>query len=810
MAKVWDKPITADTDWGGDASTDNLPVSGRQVQAWIKGNIKSDAQISQLLVSWLNANTINSPVFWKGLPIDADTLKWEDNKLTVIGSEGEDEVVIDEEFLLNFLTENGYLTKGDYPFVYDAEKKAWLFTGDLVATGAITMFGDFNKFKPSTIMDAIVVDGITIDKTTEGVLYVKDGGGSGGSGLSYEEISQIVSNAIQNKADKATTLKGYGIEDAYDKSYIDTLAYKLTTVYNWGDHSKAGYLLKDTPQEINADKHNFVKGLKIGGLELYKSKDDVVFLDANLVVRGAITMYGDNGTTSKTIWESIPFDSSMKWDGSKWSVVGGGPGGGVDANAVNVLINEYLTTNKYATQSWVEGKGYITQHQSLSHLLSKTDAANTYQPIINSSNKLAYSLISGTPSSLPASDVYSWAKAATKPSYTAAEVGALATSGGTISGNLSISTNGWGEQLVLNGIDSNAGIKFQYSSSTSATLYCAQNNPYWQIGNAVYNILHSGNIGSYNAGSATKLQTPRTIWGQSFDGTADIAHGFRSCYAGSYNGGVAHSILNSSDPYGLLTRINGNGSVSLQAQREANNAQCFELSLNPLGGSVLVGNVVTPKAKLHIEKTALVEYEYNHAGQALGTLYGLGVGTKDYGISMWTEGSGRGFIQQMRFDGATRVYDLCLQPFGGNVAVGRTTADAKLHVGGDLLTDGVITMYSQASLKNIIDKRGLGLEELAKIKPTRFYWKDGRDDKLHIGGIADEVMQVLPEVVYRTSDDKLTMDYGSAAFYIGASLIKPVIELWDVKDNHEKRIVELERENKRKDEIIISLQNQLK
>ena len=164
----------------------------------------------------------------------------------------------------------------------------------------------------------------------------------------------------------------------------------------------------------------------------------------------------------------------------------------------------------------------------------------------------------------------------------------------------------------------------------------------------------------------------------------------------------------------------------------------------------------------------------------------------------------------MRFDGATRVYDLCLQPFGGNVAVGRTTADAKLHVGGDLLTDGVITMYSQASLKNIIDKRGLGLEELAKIKPTRFYWKDGRDDKLHIGGIADEVMQVLPEVVYRTSDDKLTMDYGSAAFYIGASLIKPVIELWDVKDNHEKRIVELERENKRKDEIIISLQNQLK
>ena len=36
-------------------------------------------------------------------------------------------------------------------------------------------------------------------------------------------------------------------------------------------------------------------------------------------------------------------------------------------------------------------------------------------------------------------------------------------------------------------------------------------------------LLDSGNIGSYNAGSATKLQTARTIWGQSFDGTGDVS-----------------------------------------------------------------------------------------------------------------------------------------------------------------------------------------------------------------------------------------------------------------------------------------------
>lgn len=36
MAKVYDKPINLSTNWGGDSSTENLPVSGRRVQELIK------------------------------------------------------------------------------------------------------------------------------------------------------------------------------------------------------------------------------------------------------------------------------------------------------------------------------------------------------------------------------------------------------------------------------------------------------------------------------------------------------------------------------------------------------------------------------------------------------------------------------------------------------------------------------------------------------------------------------------------------------------------------------------------------------
>lgn len=45
------------------------------------------------------------------------------------------------------------------------------------------------------------------------------------------------------------------------------------------------------------------------------------------------------------------------------------------------------------------------------------------------------------PTTLPASDVYAWAKASTKPSYTASEVGALPLSGGTMTGTINTPEN---------------------------------------------------------------------------------------------------------------------------------------------------------------------------------------------------------------------------------------------------------------------------------------------------------------------------------------------------------------------------------
>lgn len=39
--KIWDNEITKNQDWGGDATTNNLPVSGNRVQEFIKNALEN-------------------------------------------------------------------------------------------------------------------------------------------------------------------------------------------------------------------------------------------------------------------------------------------------------------------------------------------------------------------------------------------------------------------------------------------------------------------------------------------------------------------------------------------------------------------------------------------------------------------------------------------------------------------------------------------------------------------------------------------------------------------------------------------------
>ena len=169
-------------------------------------------------------------------------------------------------------------------------------------------------------------------------------------------------------------------------------------------------------------------------------------------------------------------------------------------------------------------------------------------------------LTSDIPTSLPASDVYAWAKASTKPSYTLDEVGDGSTrklsnyvllAGDTMTGKLTVKAPIFGYNYNANGNNVAAFIFDKPGSNytgigahkTDSVIWfgaCDVNGAWvdtfkqtWdfngtikQEGNAV---IHAGNIASQtvssctgNAGSATKLQNDRTIWGQTFNGTGNI------------------------------------------------------------------------------------------------------------------------------------------------------------------------------------------------------------------------------------------------------------------------------------------------
>lgn len=162
---------------------------------------------------------------------------------------------------------------------------------------------------------------------------------------------------IQNKP---TTIAGYGITDAYTKNDISGLL--------------ADYVTKSGAQDITGIK-SFINGLNIGDILVKKHSDGVVELDGDLILTGSLTMFAQGSHTASTILDALPIDNTtLSKEGDVLSVIGGVGGGSVDG----IILN-----------------------------------GTTYSP--DETTKLI--TLPNYPTTLPASDVYSWAKQPNKPSY---------------------------------------------------------------------------------------------------------------------------------------------------------------------------------------------------------------------------------------------------------------------------------------------------------------------------------------------------------------------------------------------------------
>lgn len=152
----------------------------------------------------------------------------------------------------------------------------------------------------------------------------------------------------------------------------------------------------------------FTKKATIDGIELKKSTSDVLYIDANLVVRGGITMYGTDGTTATTIWDGAPkattnnnqngkgiasFDSKFfSVNNGHVTFIGSTGGGGLDENA----LANYLSTNKYLTETAGNSLylGIKAKAASASTADSATNATNASNVYLNSaSSNSTYRLV---------------------------------------------------------------------------------------------------------------------------------------------------------------------------------------------------------------------------------------------------------------------------------------------------------------------------------------------------------------------------------------------------------------------------------
>lgn len=692
--------------------------------------------------------------------------------------------------------------------------------GDLILTGSLTMFAQ-GSHTASTILDALPIDETTLSKEG-GVLSVIGGVGGGSvdgiilNGTTYspnEETKLITlpnypttlpasdvyswakqpnkpSYSFSELSSHPTTLGGYGITDAYTKHEINTTVYSKSEcdeffVNKAGDTMTGTLLMSNDSDIYGRSSANsgaaYIIGYRdatISGIVMHDisaaNNTKALYIQTNgydvpsdtgglAITNDCVTAFGsgDNGSVFRVLNEddvnlgalfNVAKDGTLTRLGNKiWDAGNDGSGSGLDADLldgkhlgnVGDRVMRQISFPYYNEFGSNDTNVYLRKVLGWCYNNVNTGASDTLFVGVGHPNALGNMQIQLYCADGINSDGY--------PRYSS------------------------GVFFPLDGLPSIFGTNdYNYYQHTLATT--------------------DGNVYS-----ATKLQTPRTIFSKPFDGTNNVTGGAKFL-------NICIETDNNGNDSGRGSEIN-NYVGPLQLQQ----ASPIDIHMCMGGGNVGIGTT-SPSYKLSVNGDTYCSGKITSANWIRSDLYSAG-------------------IDHYADDSYSAAYNACAPnndnyccysivrsgtiPLGigfntnseiwlGTVNTNRKAAAQWLQISGnrvtcsgDILAYGGITMYgSDETKKNIIERFILPLDYVVNAPLWRYTWRDNRNDRINIGGSAQYTQLMMNELV-GDSDKGLTMDYATTAYAFSVSIAKH-FQRFLIEDfnNHETRIEFLERENK--------------
>ena len=326
---------------------------------------------------------------------------------------------------------------------------------------------------------------------------------------------------------------------------------------------------------------------------------------------------------------------------------------------------------------------------------------------------------------------------------------------------------------------------------------------------ALYNVAYQGTVSGTDtctvshANSATKLQTPRTIWGQSFDGTGNVNGTIYINNSDSENGAI---ILNNN--------VNTHARISaIKDQVVFNTGAAIRFGATNWEYSDWAGlkyDTVANAIYLGIADGTVFNYYSNKRSNGTLKFPGITTITPDSGARIGGSG-GDLYLGNANNSNWVKVQDICSHNgsiywyiyqsgnahFTNIYVTGNTTIDGNTTIGGNCLAKGGVTAYQSSDIRLKQDLRKLDYLGIIKAMGGTFGFAWKKDNTRSIGWIAQHVLcnPHLKDIVETDEKGYYKINYWSPKLI--ATAFGAIEQVGDEVSRLKARVVFLESEVQR-------------